>query len=146
MVDTPVVASSLEEALARIGDRWTLLLVDALLAGPRRFGELADHLDGIAPNVLTKRLRQLEADGIITAVPYSQRPLRMRYELTAPGRDLASALSLLASWGSRHHGDERGDAEAAHHLSCGSTVEVRLWCPTCDRLVDDAEADTDVTA
>ena len=146
MRQTRAVASPLEEAVARIGDRWTMLLVDALLGGPQRFGQLAERGDGIAPNVLTKRLRQLESDGIIVGVPYSQRPLRMSYELTGPGRDLAAAISLLSSWGSRHHGDDRTDeGDVAHHITCGTTVEVRLWCPTCDRLVDDADASSDVT-
>src|SRR5437660_1518138 len=50
----------LEAALDRVGDRWSLLVVEALLDGPRRFGELGDALPGIAPNILTDRLRRLE--------------------------------------------------------------------------------------
>ena len=147
MGQTRHMARPLDEALSRIGDRWTLLVVDALLAGPHRFGELGEHVGGIAPNILTKRLRQLEADGIVIAAPYSRRPLRMSYELTGPGRDLAAALALLSAWGTRHHGGAVGDAdagEAGHHDACGSAVELRRWCPTCDRLVDDAEASADI--
>jgi DNA-binding HxlR family transcriptional regulator len=142
------MARPLEEALDRIGDRWTLLVVDALLAGPQRFGELADQLGGIAPNILTKRLRQLEGDGLVVAAPYTRRPVRLSYQLTAQGRDLAAALSLLSSWGSRHHGGDRpegDDVDAGHHAACGSPVEVRLWCPTCDRVVDDDESSSDIT-
>src|SRR4051812_25628360 len=87
---TPPVSRPLDDALERIGDRWTLLVVDALLAGPRRFGELGEQVEGIAPNILTRRLRQLEADGIVVAAPYSHRPVRLSYELTGPGRDLAA--------------------------------------------------------
>src|SRR5690349_1739145 len=101
----------LADALVRVGDRWTLLLVAALLDGPRRFGELADDVPGIAPNVLTQRLRHLEQQGLIVATPYSQRPVRLSYELTASGRDLADAVSLLAAWGARHE----GTASAAIH-------------------------------
>src|SRR5438067_6657142 len=94
----------LADALARVGDRWTLLLVAALLVGPRRFVELADDVPGIAPNVLSQRLRHLEQQGLVVATPYSQRPVRFSYELTASGRDLADAVALLAAWGARHEG------------------------------------------
>ena len=63
-------STPLGEALTRVGDRWTLLIVGALLDGPRRFGEIADDLDGIAPNVLSQRLKALERDGIVVAHPY----------------------------------------------------------------------------
>lgn len=90
---------ALDAALAALGDRWSLLVVDALLAGPRRFGELQTAIPGLAPNVLTARLRSLEEHGVLVAEPYSQRPLRYRYELTARGEELAEPLRLLAAWG-----------------------------------------------
>jgi DNA-binding HxlR family transcriptional regulator len=89
----------LDQALAALGDRWSLLVVDALLAGPRRFGELQAAIPGIAPNVLTSRLRNLEGHGVLVAEPYSLRPLRYRYELTDRGEELAEPLRLLAAWG-----------------------------------------------
>ena len=58
---------------------------------------------GIAPNILTDRLRRLERERIVVATPYQQRPPRMSYALTADGHDLASALRLLADWGARRH-------------------------------------------
>jgi DNA-binding HxlR family transcriptional regulator len=125
--------SALVDAVERVGDRWTLLLVDVLLRGPQRFGELSEQIDGIAPNVLTARLRQLEEDGVVRATPYSRRPLRVEYELTDAGRELAGALSLLATWGGRRGGDATGP----EHLACGTALETRLWCPTCDVAVDD---------
>src|SRR4051812_46242431 len=94
--------SPLAEALAAVGDRWTLLIVDALLVGPRRFNDLQQDTNGIAPNILAARLRRLEDDGLVVAAPYSQRPPRFVYELTAAGRELAGALRLLAGWGARH--------------------------------------------
>ena len=129
-----------------MGDRWTLLLVAALLEGPRRFGELADDVTGIAPNVLTQRLRHLEQQGLVVATPYSQRPVRLSYELTGAGRDLADAMALLAAWAARHESapgpaGPAGTAAAAVHATCGSALEPRLWCPTCDRLVDPDEPD-----
>ena len=131
--------SALDHALAAVGDRWTMLLVAALLGGPRRFGDLQDELDGIAPNVLTQRLRHLEREGLVRAEAYSERPPRFVYELAAPGRELAGALRLLAGWGARH-GD---DAEAVRHAACGTEVEARWYCPSCERAVD-AETTEDV--
>ena len=66
--------SPLARALDRVGDRWTLLVVDALLDGPRRFNELVEDLGGIASNILTQRLRHLEREALLIATPYSQRP------------------------------------------------------------------------
>lgn len=133
---------ALAHAVERIGDRWTLLVVDALLDGPRRFGELSQAVGGIAPNVLTSRLRQLEADGVVRTAPYSQRPRRVAYELTDAGRELAGALALLAAWGGRQRGpDIARSGGHATHRTCGAPLEARLWCPTCDRPVDDPEAD-----
>ena len=60
----------LEAALDRVGDRWSLLVVEAMLDGPRRFGELTETLSGIAPNILTDRLRRLERAGIVRSTPY----------------------------------------------------------------------------
>ncbi len=131
-----MAADGLDEAMRRVGDRWTLLLVDALLPGPRRFGELLDSLDGLAPNILSKRLKALEADGVVIATPYSRRPYRLSYALTSSGAELAGALRLLTQWGASH-----GETGAGvHHRTCGTTLEARWWCPTCARTVDDDEA------
>jgi DNA-binding HxlR family transcriptional regulator len=131
--DTP---SPLAEAMARVGDRWTLPVVEALLEGPRRFGELAERLPGIAPNILTDRLRGLERDGLAVSRPYSHRPPRSTYELTAEGRALAGAVRLLSEWGARHV-----DAEPARHAACGTPLEVRWYCPTCEQVVDEDAAE-----
>src|SRR3990172_307798 len=78
-VTDPASPSALDEALARIGDRWTLLVVDALLGGSRRFNELQRDVAGLAPNILSDRLKRLERDGLIVARPYSERPVRLAY-------------------------------------------------------------------
>lgn len=136
-VPTPSPLSALDAALERVGDRWSLLLVEALLSGPRRFGELGESLPGIAPNILADRLRRLERGGILVATPYSRRPVRMEYALTADGRELAGALHLLADWGRRRG----GVGEPIRHEVCGTPLEARWHCPTCERLVDEAEPD-----
>jgi DNA-binding HxlR family transcriptional regulator len=130
-------ASPLAAALERVGDRWSLLLIEALLPGPRRFNELGEAVQGIAPNILTDRLRRLESERVVRSRPYSERPLRLAYELTAEGQELAGALRLLADWGSR----VARDAEPMHHAVCGSPIEARWYCPTCDRPVEQDEAD-----
>ena len=132
--------SPLEDALARVGDRWTLLVVAALLDGPRRFGELEAQVSGIAPNILTQRLRHLEREALVVARPYSERPPRAVYELSERGRELAGTLRLLAEWGAQ--GGE--DAEPLRHAACGTPLEARWWCGTCDEVVDEREtADVD---
>lgn len=136
----PVMASTdspLAAALERVGDRWSLLLVEALLPGPRRFGELEEAVSGIAPNILADRLRRLESERIVSATPYSERPPRFAYALTEEGAELAGALRLLADWGSR----VSRESEPLRHAACGTPVEARWYCPTCDRPVEGQEAE-----
>jgi DNA-binding HxlR family transcriptional regulator len=123
------MSANLAHALEVLGDRWTLQVVAGLLDVPRRFGELAESLDGIAPNVLTTRLRQLERQGLVVATPYSQRPVRLAYALSDSGRELAGAISLLSAWGAR----QTGSTEGPVHSSCGTALETVLYCPTCER-------------
>jgi DNA-binding HxlR family transcriptional regulator len=132
--DSP--ADALAEAAAAVGDRWTLLVIAALLDGPRRFGELQKEVRGIAPNVLTQRLRALEREGLLVARPYSERPARYGYELTAAGRELSGVLRLLAGWGAR-----RAGGTAPRHVVCGTPMEARWWCPTCEQTVSEEEGE-----
>lgn len=127
--------SPLQAALDRVGDRWSLLVVEALLDGPRRFNDLQSALSGIAPNILSDRLKRLERERVLLARPYSERPLRLSYELTADGRELAGALRLLADWGSR-----ADSSDALRHQTCGTPLEARWYCPTCARSIDTNEA------
>ena len=133
--------SPLADALARVGDRWTLLVVAALLEGPKRFNELQEELEGIAPNVLSARLKSLAEQALVVPQPYSERPPRFAYELSEAGRELAGALRLLADWGAR----AAGDGEPLRHAVCGTALEARWWCPDCEQIVDDAaDGDDDV--
>lgn len=134
--EIPDPPTGLVAAAALVGDRWALLVVDALLGGPRRFGELHDALAGVAPSVLSARLKALEHDGLVVALPYQRRPARFTYQLTAAGAELAGALRLLAQWGSRH-----ADGTTPLHTACGTPLEVRWYCPTCGTVVDDPAHD-----
>src|SRR6476646_1212857 len=110
-------SSPLAEALTRVGDRLTLLVVEALLSGPQRFNVLLGQIPGIAANILSERLKRLEREGLLIARPYSERPPRVAYQLTGEGTELAGALRLLARW----------------------------YCPTCDHLVDHEPRDAEVS-
>ncbi|HEX2699191.1 MAG TPA: helix-turn-helix domain-containing protein [Acidimicrobiales bacterium] len=127
----PEAESPLERAVARVGDRWTLLVVSALLGGSMRFGDLAAAIGSIAPNVLSQRLKHLEREGVVVAEAYSSRPPRVTYRLTASGHELAGALRLLAQWGAAGEG-----AEGVRHPACGTPMEPRWWCPTCAVTVE----------
>lgn len=128
--------SPLAAALARVGDRWSLLIVAALLDGPRRFNDLQAAVAGIAPNILSRRLADLEREGVLGSTPYSTRPLRVTYELTAAGQELASALRLLAQWGAAHADTD----QALRHETCGTPLHAVWYCPTCARPVDEDDA------
>ncbi len=119
-------------ALERIGDRWSLLIIDALQGEALRFSDLSDRVTGIAPNILSNRLTRLEEEGVILANPYSDHPPRYVYELTGAGQDLAGALRLLAHWGDR----QSDEGEAIRHDLCGTPLEAHWYCASCDRVVD----------
>src|SRR5258708_13564453 len=93
--------SPLAEALARVGDRWGLLVVEALLDGPRRFNDLLSQIPGIAANILSERLKRLERDRLPVSRPYTQPPPRAPYPLPAEGTHPPGARPLLARWGPR---------------------------------------------
>jgi len=132
--------SALDGALARVGDRWSFLVVEALLDGPRRFNDIAAAVPGIAPNILTDRLRRLEREGVVVSRAYQERPPRHDYALTDDGRELAGVLRLLAAWGSSGAAAGAQVGVALRHVVCGSALEARWYCPTCARTVDDNDA------
>ena len=95
-------------------------------------------MPGIAANTLSQRLKHLEREGVVVATPYSERPPRLAYELTAAGSELAGALRLLAQWGT----GRSDEAEAARHGACGTRLEARWYCPTCGEAVEEGTDDT----
>ncbi len=91
-------------ALDQVGDRWELLIVRELMLGQRRYTDLADALPGIGSNILTSRLRDLEAAGIVRKTKLPPPWAVTVYELTARGRELDAVLRSLAQWGARSLG------------------------------------------
>ena len=85
--------------------------------------------------MLTRRLKHLEQAGVVIPRFYSRRPPRAEYLLTERGRELGGALRLLTAWGSDSAADQ------PNHEACGTPMQPRWHCPTCDRLVDEAESD-----
>lgn len=101
---------SIARALDVTGDRWTLLIVrELLLQGPCRFTDLKRGLPGIATNLLSARLKELEAAALITREDAPPPVATALYELTETGRALEPALKALALWGLRFMGEERAD-------------------------------------
>ncbi|MCB9377252.1 MAG: helix-turn-helix transcriptional regulator [Holophagales bacterium] len=87
------------EMLARVADSWTLLVLDALEGeGAVRFSELRRRVDGISQKMLTKTLRQLERDGLVTRTVYPEVPPRVEYRLTALGSSLGEAVCGIWLW------------------------------------------------
>ena len=85
-----------------LGDKWTLLLVRDLLLGKGTYTEFQQSPEGIPTNILAERLKRLQIAGIIEKLPYQERPLRYRYQLTDKGRDLYPVLSAMIDWGNRY--------------------------------------------
>ena len=89
---------TISEVLARVGDKWTVLIVSELGDGPRRFSDLRRAIDGISQKMLTTTLRALERDGFCTRKVFPTVPPRVDYELTELGRDLLVPVKALAEW------------------------------------------------
>jgi DNA-binding HxlR family transcriptional regulator len=100
-IDTGNVAEScrpVTEILSRIGDKWSILIVMALSAGPKRFSELKRSVDGISQRMLTLTLKGLERDGLVSRTVTPSIPPRVDYELTALGHSLREPVNALGLW------------------------------------------------
>jgi len=94
-----------------LGDKWTLLLVRDLLLGKGTYTEFQQSPEGIPTNILAERLKRLQVAGVIEKLPYQERPVRYRYQLTNKGRDLYPVLSAMIDWGNRYIDDTVSRAE-----------------------------------
>jgi DNA-binding HxlR family transcriptional regulator len=91
----------LSRALELVGRKWALLIVQDLLGGPRRFTEIERSLGDANPKMVTARLRELEAAGLISRTTYAEVPPRVEYALTEWGRDLRPTIEALRRFGDR---------------------------------------------
>jgi DNA-binding HxlR family transcriptional regulator len=87
-----------DHAIAVLGKRWTGLLLDALMPGPRRFCELTALVEGLSDRVLSDRLRELETEGIVKRIVYPQIPVRVEYQLTEKGEALKPVIEAIHTW------------------------------------------------
>jgi DNA-binding HxlR family transcriptional regulator len=94
----PEDCRAVSEVLARVGDKWTVLVVGTLGDGPKRFNELRRALGSISQRMLTLTLRGLERDGLVTRTVFATVPPRVDYELTRLGRSLLEPVSALGLW------------------------------------------------
>ena len=124
-------ACPVAKSLEIIGDRWTLLIVRDLLKGASRFQDFQASLTGIAPAVLSDRLKLMEEHGLVERRFYSEHPPRAEYLLTNKGKELGIVVGALASWGARHVYPET----ALVHQDCGHPVQVGFYCRHCDSRV-----------
>ncbi len=93
------------EVLDRIGDKWSVYVIDALAAGTRRFSELRREVEGVSQRMLTVTLRGLERDGLIVRQVYPVIPPRVEYSLTPLGRSLLAIVEALVAWSADHIND-----------------------------------------
>ena len=112
----PADCRAISDVLARIGDKWSVLVVTRLGQGPMRFNELRRAIGGISQRMLTLTLRGLERDGLVTRTVFATVPPRVDYALTTLGRDLLEPVSALGAWALRNQAKiararERFDAQ-----------------------------------
>jgi DNA-binding HxlR family transcriptional regulator len=125
---------SVARALGAIGDAWTLLILRELFLGQHRFEEFQAQT-GMAPYLLSRRLAKLVSQGILSRLPYRQRPTRYEYRLTEKGLDLHAVVISLARWGDRWEAGKAGPPLTLIHKACGHETSPVLTCSACQMPV-----------
>jgi len=95
----------IRNVVAQIGDKWSMLILFALVDGADRFNALKSRILGISQRMLTQTLRDLEREGYVKRTVFPEVPARVEYELTAMGRGIVKPLYQLVSWAGEHHDD-----------------------------------------
>ena len=126
---TPVRECSIANALAVIGERWSLLALREVFFGVRRFDQIQRNT-GASRDILAARLRTLVEHGVLRKVQYEQHPPRYEYVLTEAGQDLQSVLQALMQWGDRHV--TQGEPPTVWRHSCGAELATKSVCAHCD--------------
>ena len=119
---------NIAQTLNIIGDRWSLLILHQMFLGRETFKEIQDSLEGIPTNLLSERLKTLEADKLVKRSIYQSHPPRYKYSLTDKGYDLEDVFNSLILWGQKH-------LNKCHkklvHENCSSVIEHKYYCPKC---------------
>jgi DNA-binding HxlR family transcriptional regulator len=121
---------SIADALAVVGERWTLLVMREVLLGSRRFGEIRRNT-GVAPNILSDRLNTLVEQGLLRRRLYREHPESHEYHPTAKGADLGPVLMTLMQWGDKHAAGPAGPPRVIVHTACHHDAAPRLHCSHC---------------
>lgn len=103
----------IRNVVAQIGDKWSVLILFALVEGADRFNSLKSRVVGISQRMLTQTLRDLEREGYVKRTVYPEVPVRVEYELTSMGKDIVKPLYQLVSWAETHH-DQIKDSRQAY--------------------------------
>lgn len=106
-----------QRAIDIIGKRWTGLILRVLLDGPRRFGQIQNAIGGLSERMLSERLKELEAHGIVERRVYPTMPVRIEYALTEKGRDLEGVVSAIQRWAERWESEPAATAAAPEVLA-----------------------------
>ena len=109
----PHLCARFHRAVELIGGRWTGAVIQLLLNGRMRFAELRASIPDISDRMLSERLRELEAEGIVARIVVPETPVRVEYELTEKGRALEHALAAVGKWAERWVADPRSTSRAA---------------------------------
>jgi DNA-binding HxlR family transcriptional regulator len=125
---------SIARALDVIGEWWTLLVMRECFRGVRRFDGFIERL-GIAPNILTARLRRLVEHGVLEERAYQDHPRRVEYRLTAKGRDVYPVIVALLGWGDRWYAQD-GPPVVLMHAACEHRADAQLVCGHCGEKLD----------
>lgn len=123
---------NIAQTLNLIGDRWTLLILHRIMNGIDTYKELQEQLEGIPSNLLSDRLKCLEADGLINSSLYQQHPPRYQYQLTESGKDLSDLFNSIVIWGEKHL---KKCFKQLSHIDCGHRLELQYYCPHCNKSV-----------
>src|SRR6202158_3936801 len=107
---------ALADILARIGDKWTVVVVGVLSHGPMRYSQIFKLVEGVSQRMLTLTLKSLERDGLVTRTVYPTNPPRVDYELTERGKTLIVPLHLLWTWAQANRTAIEGTPESGHYL------------------------------
>jgi DNA-binding HxlR family transcriptional regulator len=132
--DVPSSRSQYKNLIHLIGDRWTANLIALAYHGFKRFDEFHQELP-IATNVLSDRLKFLTQEGVLLAVPYSERPMRFNYFLSEKGLALFPFFLALLQWGDKWCGDNSGPPLLLTHTVCNHPLDAEVRCNQCDQHV-----------
>ena len=100
------------DMLVRVGDKWTMLTIEQLSAGPMRFTALMSSVPGISHRMLTQTLRALQRDGMVSRTAYAEVPPRVEYELTPLGRTLIGPVAAFVAWAQDHYVEVMANRDA----------------------------------